>query len=193
MLDSAIRGGDVVDGTGARRRRADVGIVDGAVVAIGRVGEAREEIGATGKVVAPGFVDVHTHFDAQVFWDPALTPSPLHGVTTSISGNCGFTLAPWDASSSDYLVRMLAVVEGMPLPALQAGVPGDWTTTAEYLDRIEGTPAINLGFMVGHSAMRRLVMGPDAVTRPATAEEVGAMQRLLVFIVVGRGARRRPR
>ncbi len=179
MFDTAIRGGDVVDGTGAPRRRADVGIVDGAVAAIGTVGEAREEIDATGKVVAPGFVDVHTHFDAQVFWDPALTPSPLHGVTTAISGNCGFTLAPWDASSSDYLVRMLAVVEGMPLPALQAGVPGDWTTTAEYLDRIEGTPAINLGFMVGHSAMRRLVMGLDAVTRPATAEEVGAMQRLL--------------
>jgi N-acyl-D-aspartate/D-glutamate deacylase len=178
-LDTAIRGGDLVDGSGARRRRANVGIHEGRVVALGTVGPAREEIDASGLVVAPGFVDVHSHFDAQVFWDPALTPSSLHGVTTTLAGNCGFTLAPWDDSSSDYLVRMLAVVEGMPLPALQAGVPGDWTSTAEYLDRIDGTTAINLGFMVGHSAMRRLVMGPDAVKRHASAEEVTAMKRHL--------------
>jgi N-acyl-D-aspartate/D-glutamate deacylase len=179
VLDLAIRNGQLVDGTGAPRQRADVGIVDGRIVAVGAVGEAGEELDAAGQIVAPGFVDVHTHFVAQVFWDPALTPSCLHGVTTAVSGNCGFTLAPWDADSSDYLVRMLSVVEGMPLAALQAGVPGDWRTTGEFLDRVEGTTAINLGFLVGHSAMRRLVMGPDAVTRRSTPEELAAMQRLL--------------
>lgn len=179
MLDTAIRGGDFVDGTGAARRQVDVGIHQGRIVAIGDVGPAAEEIDATGLVVAPGFVDVHSHYDAQVFWDTALTPSSQHGVTTTLAGNCGFTLAPWDDTSSDYLVRMLAVVEGMPLSALQDGVPGNWKSTAEYFDRIDGTTAINLGFMVGHSALRRLVMGSDAVTRPATAAEVEAMQELL--------------
>src|SRR5580700_5913457 len=94
MLDVAIRGGEVVDGTGASRRRGDVGIVEGRVVAVGEVGQARRTIEADGLIVAPGFCDIHTHFDAQVFWDPALTPSSLHGVTSVIAGNCGLTLAP---------------------------------------------------------------------------------------------------
>lgn len=179
MLDTAIRGGWVVDGTGSPRRQADVGIDNGRVVALGDVGDARNEIDASGRIVAPGFVDVHSHFDAQVFWDPALTPSSLHGVTTSLAGNCGFTLAPLNPESTDYLIRMLAVVEGMPLAALRAGVPGDWRSTAEYLDRIEGTIAINAGFMVGHSALRRVVMGSAATERAATADEVAAMVALL--------------
>src|SRR5688500_16745061 len=104
MLDMAIRGGAVVDGTGATRRSADIAVHQGRVVAIGEVDDAREEIDASGLIVAPGFVDVHTHLDAQVFWDPALTPYCLHGVTTAFAGNCGFTLAPWDGTSSDYLV-----------------------------------------------------------------------------------------
>jgi N-acyl-D-aspartate/D-glutamate deacylase len=179
MLDIAIRGGVVIDGSGSPRRGADVGIHDGQVVAVGEVEEAREDIDASGLVVAPGFVDIHTHFDAQVFWDPALTPSSLHGVTTAVAGNCGFTLAPRDESSADYLVRMLSVVEGMPIEALQAGVPGGWRSTADYLDHIDGTTAINLGFMVGHSAIRRLVMGADATERKATDGEVAAMKVLL--------------
>jgi N-acyl-D-aspartate/D-glutamate deacylase len=179
MLDVALRGGDVVDGTGAPRRRADVGIQGGRIVAIGEVGPAAEEIDATGLIVAPGFCDVHTHFDAQVFWDDALTPSPQHGVTTVLAGNCGFTLTPMAPDAADYLVRMLAVVEGMPLAALRAGVPLDWTSTASYLDRIEGSLAINAGFLVGHSAMRRVVMGAAATSRTATPDEITAMAALL--------------
>jgi N-acyl-D-aspartate/D-glutamate deacylase len=182
MYDVIIKGGDVIDGTGAPRRRADVGIRDGRIVAIGEVtGEAETTIDATGKVVAPGFVDVHTHFDAQVFWDSALTPSPLHGVTTVLAGNCGFTIAPLTADPSDgeYLMRMLARVEGMPLESLREGVPWSWRTTAEYFDTIDGKLGVNAGFMVGHSAIRRNVMGLCATQREATDDELAAMTKLL--------------
>lgn len=182
MFDVVIKGGDVIDGTGSTRRRADVGIKDGRIVEIGEITtDAARTIDATGKLVAPGFIDVHTHFDAQVFWDDALTPSPLHGVTTAIAGNCGFTIAPLSADPSDgeYLMRMLARVEGMPLETLQTGVPWNWTTTADYLDTLEGKVGINLGFMVGHSAIRRVVMGADAVGREATQDELERMKGLL--------------
>src|SRR5580698_1951382 len=182
MLDRAIRGGTVIDGTGSVRRLADVGIKGDRIVSIGEVGEAAEEIDARGKVVAPGFIDVHTHFDAQVFWDGHLTPSPLHGVTTALGGNCGFTIAPLsnDPSDADYLVRMLARVEGMPLESLQSGVPwGEWRSTAEYLDAVERRLGINAGFMAGHSAIRRVVMGQEATAREATMDEIAAMERLL--------------
>jgi N-acyl-D-aspartate/D-glutamate deacylase len=182
MYDILIQGGDLVDGTGSARRRADVGIQGDRVVAIGDLDDtAAETIDATGKVVAPGFVDVHTHYDAQVFWDGALTPSPLHGVTTALAGNCGFTIAPLsdDAADGDYLMRMLARVEGMPLESLREGVPWNWKSTAEYLDEIEGRLGINAGFMVGHSAIRRVVMGEDATAREAKPEEIEAMQALL--------------
>ncbi len=182
MYDVVIKGGEVVDGTGAARRRADVGIRDGRVVAIGEVeGEAASVVDATGKVVAPGFVDVHTHFDAQVFWDGALTPSPLHGVTTVLAGNCGFTIAPLSADPTDgeYLMRMLARVEGMPLESLRDGVPWSWTSTPEYFDAIDGNLGVNAGFMVGHSAIRRVVMGEDANRRVSTDDELAAMKRLL--------------
>ena len=182
MYDILIRGGDLVDGTGSARRRADVGIQGDRVVAIGDLEEgAAETIDATGKVVTPGFVDVHTHYDAQVFWDGALTPSPLHGVTTALAGNCGFTIAPLsdDAADGDYLMRMLARVEGMPLESLREGVPWNWTSTAEYFDEVEGRLGINAGFMVGHSAIRRVVMGEESTSREAKPAEFDAMQALL--------------
>ena len=114
---------------------------------------------AGGLVVAPGFVDIHTHYDAQVFWDPCLSPSPLHGVTTVVGGNCGFSVAPLSDESADYVMRMLATVEAMPLASLREGVPWDWRSFDDYLGRLEGRLAVNAGFLAGHSAIRRAVMG----------------------------------
>jgi N-acyl-D-aspartate/D-glutamate deacylase len=181
MFDVVIRGGSVIDGTGAPRRRADVGVTGGRVTAIGDLaGEGTHRtIDADGLVVAPGFVDIHTHYDAQVFWDPACTPSPLHGVTTVVGGNCGFTIAPLAESEADYMMRMLARVEGMPVEALAAGVPWNWRTFGEYLDRIEGTLTLNAGFLVGHSAIRRFVMRDRSVGSPATPDDLAAMEREL--------------
>ena len=180
MLDVVIRGGEVVDGTGSARRQADVGILDGQVVQVGEVTDsARRTIDAEGKIVAPGFIDVHTHYDIQAFWDPLLSPSPLHGVTTVLGGNCGFSVAPIDSESSDYMMRTLARVEGMPLEALESGAPWDWKSTAEYLDALDGTLALNAGFMVGHTAIRRVVMGEDATKRFSTPDELEAMATLL--------------
>jgi N-acyl-D-aspartate/D-glutamate deacylase len=180
MLDVKITGGTLVDGSGAPARLADVGIRDGRIVSIGQVDEeAQEVIDARGKVVAPGFVDVHTHYDAQVFWDGTLSPSPFHGVTSVVGGNCGFSIAPLAPGAGEYLMRMLARVEGMPLESLERGVPWDWSSFGEYLDKLEGRLAVNAGFMVGHSAIRRVVMGERAVGHEATEEELAKMVDLL--------------
>jgi N-acyl-D-aspartate/D-glutamate deacylase len=179
-FDVLIRGGDVVDGTGVARRAADVAVRDGRVVGVGEVkGDARRTIDARGMVVCPGFIDVHTHYDVQGFWDPTLSPSPLHGVTSVVAGNCGFGVAPLDDQAGDYLMRMLSRVEGMPLASLQVGVPWDWRTMDEYLGRLDGSLSVNAGFMVGHSTIRRVVMGDAATQRPATPSELEAMQQLL--------------
>jgi N-acyl-D-aspartate/D-glutamate deacylase len=165
LYDVLIEGATVVDGTGADPRQAAVAVSDGRVLIDGVIAgsSARRRIDAGGLVLSPGFVDVHTHFDAQVFWDPYLTPSSLHGVTTVVAGNCGFSIAPLRESDADYMLRLLARVEGIPLPALREGVPWNWSTFAEYLDAVEAAhPAVNFGAMVGHSALRRRVLGPDS-------------------------------
>ena len=180
MYDVIIRNGNVIDGTGAPRRAAHVGIKDGKVVTVGHVdGEAVQTVDATGKLVTPGFIDVHTHYDAQAHWDTTLSPSPLHGITTVIAGNCGFTIAPLQAEHGDYLMRMLSRVEGMPLESLQTGVPWNWNSFGSWLDQLDGTLAINTGFMVGHSAIRRLVMGERSVGHQAGPEELEAMKTML--------------
>jgi len=179
-VDLVLRDALVIDGTGAPATPGDVAVHEGRVVAVGAVdASAARVIDVGGRVVCPGFVDVHTHLDAQAFWDPQLSPSPLHGVTTALAGNCGFTIAPLSSETGRYLMPMLARVEGMPLESLRTGVPWDWSTTAEYLDRLDGDVAVNVGFMVGHSAIRRLVMGEAANERAATAEELRAMEQLV--------------
>lgn len=180
MLDYLVKGGNVVDGTGAPGRIADVGIRGDRIVAVGEVDEpAKATIDASDLIVTPGFVDPHTHYDAQLHWDAFATPSSLHGVTSVIGGNCGFTLAPLKADDADYTRRMMAKVEGMPLQALEQGIDWSWETFAEYLDRLEGSIAVNAGFLVGHCALRRYVLGPEATERESTPEEVGKLVRLL--------------
>ncbi|PCH52618.1 MAG: aminoacylase [Cellvibrionales bacterium] len=179
MLDYLIKGGTLVDGTGSARRPGNIGIKDGRITAVGDIDEAaKETIDATGKIVSPGFVDIHTHYDAQVFWDPNISPSSYHGVTSVFAGNCGFSVAPLVPEAGDYLMRLLAKVEGMPLASLQEGVPWNWDSFGSYLAMLDGKMAINIGFMVGHSAIRRVVMGEDS-GKPATPEQLETMKDLL--------------
>ncbi|WP_256640656.1 N-acyl-D-amino-acid deacylase family protein [Streptomyces murinus] len=183
MLDHLIKDATVVDGTGNPAYVADVGLRDGRIAALGRIdAEARTSEDARGLVLTPGFVDPHTHYDAQLFWDPYATPSLNHGVTTVAAGNCGFTLAPLHPGrpeDADYTRRMMSKVEGMSLVALERGAPWNWHTFGDYLDALEGRTAVNVGFMVGHCALRRYVMGPDAVGGQPDAEQLAAMVRLL--------------
>jgi N-acyl-D-aspartate/D-glutamate deacylase len=178
-FDLVVRGGLVVDGTGAPGRTADVGVSGGRVVEVGRVdGSADEVIDADGCVVAPGFVDIHTHYDAQLHWEPTASPSSWHGVTTVITGNCGFSLFPARHDDVEWLLHMLSRVEGMPVDALTAGVPFSGGSCADFAAGLRGRLGVNVGLQVGHSALRRYVMGDDAATRAATPDEVAAMADL---------------
>jgi N-acyl-D-aspartate/D-glutamate deacylase len=171
----------VVDGSGLPRYRADVGVRHGRIVTIGRIRErAREEIDADGQVVAPGFVDGHTHMDAQVFWDPLGTSSCWHGITTVVMGNCGFTLAPCAASDKHLVLRNLQRAEDIPPQAMEAGIQWRWTTFPEFLDRLEALPkGINYSGYIGHSALRTYVMGERAFEQAAGEDDLRAMEREL--------------
>jgi len=183
MLDYLITNATIVDGTGAPSTWGDVAVRDGRIVAVGndvdRDDDARVTFNADGLVVAPGFVDPHTHYDAQFFWDPFATPSNVHGVTSVIGGNCGFTLAPLHAEDADYIRRMMAKVEGMPLAALEQGIDWKWESFGEYLDALDGKLAVNAGFLVGHCALRRYVMGEAATGNEASDEQLAEMVRIL--------------
>jgi N-acyl-D-aspartate/D-glutamate deacylase len=177
--DLLIKNGTVIDGSGMPRVRADVGIVNGKIAAIGKIREnAKEVLDADGQVVAPGFVDAHTHMDAQVFWDPLGTCSCWHGITSVVMGNCGFSLAPCAEKDKLLVMRNLERAEDIAPEAMEAGIKWSWTTFPEYLDAVDRLPkGINYSAYMGHSALRTYVMGERAFTDTATPEDLEVMKR----------------
>jgi N-acyl-D-aspartate/D-glutamate deacylase len=181
-FDLVVRGATIADGTGGPLREGDVGVVDGVISAVGDVrGTGAEEVDARGCVVAPGFIDPHTHLDANLFWDADVTPSSSFGVTTVVTANCGYALAPVSDASRDYVIAAMSTVEQIPEASIREGVPFDWSSLATYaarLDRVE--VAVNHAFLVGHVPLRSAVLGvPSVHEREATPDEVAAMVRLL--------------
>lgn len=187
--DILIRGGMIVDGTGSEPRRGDLAITGGRITEVGQVsGRGHREIDAEGQVVTPGFVDLHTHLDAQIGWDPDCTPVSWHGVTTALMGNCGVTFAPCKPADRPLLAAMMETVEDIPREAILNGLPWDWEDYGGYLDSIERLqPGINLCGLVGHSALRFYVMGERAVEEQASAEERQRMAQI-AGEAVARGA-----
>jgi N-acyl-D-amino-acid deacylase len=184
--DLLVRRGRVVDGSGLPSFIADVGVKDGKLVEVGRLkGGAGKTIDADGLAVAPGFIDHHTHLDAQILWDPYGTSEPQHGVTTVVMGNCGLTLAPVKQGGEDALVKSFVRVEAMPRFALEQGVKWGWHTFEDYLDLLEGKVGINVGGLVGHIAVRQYVMGEESVERSATAKEIQQMRQLVLEAMEG--------
>ena len=183
-MTSVLRGATVVDGTGAPGRPADVRLDGDRITDVAAPGTVdttgAEVVELDGLVLAPGFIDIHTHYDAQVLWDPDLTPSSWHGVTTVVMGNCGFGIAPTRPEHRGTIARTLENVEGMSVEALEAGIPWTFETFPEYLDAVEAAqPRLNVGALIGHTPLRMYVMGDEAVERPATAAEIGEMRRLV--------------
>ena len=178
--DLVIRGGDVVDGTGAPPFEADVAVDGDRIAEIGKVtGQGREEIRADGLAVSPGFIDLHTHLDAQIGWDPQVTSVSWHGVTTALLGNCGVTFAPCKPSDREFLAGMMETVEDIPKNAILHGLPWNWEFYGGYLDALEALgPSINIGGLVGHCAIRFYVMGERAVEEPATEAEIRQIAEL---------------
>lgn len=189
VYDLIIRGGTVIDGTGSASVRADIGVRGDRITAIGNLAghSAAREIDATGQVVTPGFVDLHTHLDAQVGWDPYMTSSSWHGVTTVLMGNCGVTFAPVVDKDREFLAEMMESVEDIPRDAILNGLPWDWSTYGEYLDSVERMrPALNVVGLVGHCAIRYQVMGDRAMSDEApTAAELGRISDIVEESVAG--------
>src|SRR5437588_1073238 len=186
--DLVIRGGTVFDGSGGPGRRADVAISDSVIAEMGPDLRGERELDASGCAVTPGFIDIHTHYDAQVFWDPHLRPSSYHGVTTVVAGNCGFAIAPTRREHHEVIARTLENVEDMDVDTLSAGIAWDFETLPEYLEvvRRRGT-RLNFTAYAGHTPIRLFVMGDDAYERAANPEEIGRMAQL-VRLGIGAGA-----
>src|SRR3984893_17509459 len=184
-MEQILRGAKVVDGTGGAARAADIGISDGRIVAVGDLDGVAgawqaEVLDLDGLLLAPGFVDIHTHYDAQVLWDPDLTPSSWHGVTTVVMGNCGFGIAPTRPEHRGTIARTLENVEGMSVEALQAGIPWSFETFPEYLHAVDETSKrINVGALIGHTPVRLYVLGDEAVERPADDAEIAHMRAIV--------------
>ena len=184
--DLVIRGGRVVDGSGLPSYVADVGVKDGKVVEVGKLKDgAAKSIDADGLAVSPGFIDHHTHLDAQMLWDPYGTCEPQHGVTSVVMGNCGLSLAPVRQGIEDAIVKSFIRVEAIPRIALEQGVKWNWHSYGEYLDNFEGKLGINVGGLVGHIAVRHHAMGEEAVERTATGAEVQKMKGLVLDAMEG--------
>ncbi|MEE2611504.1 MAG: amidohydrolase family protein [Pseudomonadota bacterium] len=177
VLDLVIENGTVIDGSGGPRYRADVGVKAGRIVEIGRIrSAATERIDAEGHIVSPGFIDGHTHMDAQVAWDPVLSCSPWHGVTSVVMGNCGFALAPCQPEEREWIARCLEAVEDIPVDAMMNGIDWTWETFPEYLDQVAQLPkAINYSAFIGHSALRMYVMGKRALSEVANEDDLRRM------------------
>ena len=182
MHDLVIRGAALLDGMGGEARVADLAVRDGLIAALGRdLGAARRTVDADGLALMPGIIDNHTHYDAQITWDPGLSPSPGLGVTTAVIGNCGFTIAPCRPGGRERVMRNLTQVEGMSLEALRAGIRWDFETLPEYLDMLERSGmGANVAAFVGHSALRSYVMGEEASARAASDAEIARMRALLL-------------
>jgi N-acyl-D-aspartate/D-glutamate deacylase len=182
MHDLLIQNAQVYDGSGEPPRDADVAVADGRIAAIGHdLGPARETINAAGLALMPGIIDNHTHYDAQITWDPAVNPSPSLGVTTAVIGNCGFTIAPCRPADRETIMRNLTQVEGMSLDVLRQGIRWDFESIPEYMAMLEAQgSAVNIAAFAGHSSIRTYVMGADAPRRAATPEEIGEMKRILL-------------
>src|SRR5947208_6673302 len=182
MHDLVIDNAVVIDGLGGPARAGGVAVSGGRIAAVGRdLGAARERVDARGLALAPGIVDIHTHYDAQLTWDPFATPSTALGVTTVVIGNCGFTIAPCRPDDRDLTLRALTHVEGMSLEALRAGVRWEFETYPQFLDAMERRGVVpNVASFVGHSSVRTFVLGPDATKRAATDAEIGEMRRIVL-------------
>ena len=178
--DLVIRGGTVVDGTGAEPFQADVAINGNRIVEIGKgSGKGKQEIQADSLIVSPGFIDLHTHLDAQIGWDPQVTSVSWHGVTTALLGNCGVSFAPCKATDHEFLAGMMESVEDIPKKAILHGLPWDWESYGDYLDSLEALrPSVNICGLVGHCAIRFYVMGERAVEELATEQEIRQIAEL---------------
>jgi N-acyl-D-aspartate/D-glutamate deacylase len=178
--DLLIKNGTIIDGTGKARFAGTVAVKDGLIAAVGNVdGDATRVIDAQGQIVAPGFIDCHTHYDAQMFWDSSIDPATWHGITTVVIGNCGFTLAPVRPDDKPYALGLFSATEEVPLDVLEENLPLKWETFPEYLDVVEKVPCgVNVLAQFGHAAVRRYVMGEDSLKRDATKDEIAEMVRL---------------